>query len=117
MNDIAGPFAGIVFGISNTIGTIPGMVAPMLTAVITKHHTQKEWQVVFWICCGIYFIGGTICMILLEATTQSWAEIKPAVKVISAASSKNTVSLSDSRSVYSLKSFMSNETEEEVIHL
>jgi hypothetical protein len=75
MNDIAGPFAGNVFGISNTIGTIPGMVAPLLTLVITKHHTQKEWQVVFWITAVIYFVGGTVCMILLEATTQTWAEV------------------------------------------
>ena len=75
MNDIAGPFAGIVFGISNTIATIPGIVSPMLTAVITKHHTQKEWQVVFWITAVIYFVGGTVCMILLEATTQPWAEV------------------------------------------
>ena len=35
INDVAGPFSGIVFGISNTIGTIPGMVGPYITSVIT----------------------------------------------------------------------------------
>jgi len=25
MNDVAGPYAGIIFGISNTFGTIPGI--------------------------------------------------------------------------------------------
>ena len=25
MNDIAGPYAGIIFGISNTFATVPGM--------------------------------------------------------------------------------------------
>ncbi len=33
--DIASPFAGILFGISNTFATIPGFVAPYVVGVIT----------------------------------------------------------------------------------
>ena len=75
INDISGPFSGIVFGISNTIGTIPGIIAPFSASLLTPHGTQQEWQVVFWITAVIYFVGGTVCMILLEATTQPWAEV------------------------------------------
>lgn len=36
-NDIAGPYSGIVFGISNTFATIPGFIAPGLVGIITKN--------------------------------------------------------------------------------
>lgn len=37
INDISGPFSGILFGISNTIATVPGFVAPALVGIITKN--------------------------------------------------------------------------------
>ena len=36
-NDIAGPYSGIVFGISNTIATIPGLVSPYIASILTTH--------------------------------------------------------------------------------
>jgi ACS family sodium-dependent inorganic phosphate cotransporter-like MFS transporter 5 len=36
-NDIGGTFAGIVFGLSNTIGTISGIVAPYLVGELTPN--------------------------------------------------------------------------------
>jgi ACS family sodium-dependent inorganic phosphate cotransporter-like MFS transporter 5 len=35
--DVAGPFSSLLFGISNTMATIPGIVAPYLVGVITKN--------------------------------------------------------------------------------
>ena len=37
INEISGQFSGIVFGISNTIATIPGIIAHYLVGVITKN--------------------------------------------------------------------------------
>lgn len=37
INDIAGPFSGIVFGLSNTIATLPGIISPNLASAITKN--------------------------------------------------------------------------------
>ncbi len=37
LNDIAGPFSGIVFGVSNTIGTVPGLLSPYIASVFTSH--------------------------------------------------------------------------------
>lgn len=37
INDIAGPYSGIVFGLSNTIATLPGIISPNMASAITKH--------------------------------------------------------------------------------
>lgn len=36
-NDIGGSYAGLVFGLSNTIGTIPGVIAPYLVGALTPN--------------------------------------------------------------------------------
>ena len=38
-NDIGGAYSGIVFGISNTIGTVSGIIAPYLVGVLTRNVT------------------------------------------------------------------------------
>jgi hypothetical protein len=35
-NDIAPAYAGIVFGISNTLATIPGIVSPYIVGALTE---------------------------------------------------------------------------------
>lgn len=98
INDIAGPFSGILFGLSNTISTVPGIVSPYLASLITKNvknliliiicqltikldfvkilkQTQKEWQIVFIICTLVYFVGGSLSVYLLDARMQPWAKI------------------------------------------
>ena len=39
-NDIAGSFAGLSFGISNTVGTIPGFIVPFMVGALTTHVIQ-----------------------------------------------------------------------------
>jgi ACS family sodium-dependent inorganic phosphate cotransporter-like MFS transporter 5 len=36
-NDVGGAFSGMVFGISNTIGTLSGIVAPYLVGALTRN--------------------------------------------------------------------------------
>ena len=37
INDIAGPYSGIIFGISNTMATLTGIISPFIASTITKH--------------------------------------------------------------------------------
>ncbi len=37
INDIAGPFSGILFGISNTMATLTGIISPNVAAALTKN--------------------------------------------------------------------------------
>jgi len=36
-NDIAGVYSGIVFSIANTLGSIPGFLAPYSVGILTKN--------------------------------------------------------------------------------
>lgn len=36
-NDIGGSFAGLSFGMANTVGTVPGFVAPLMVGALTKN--------------------------------------------------------------------------------
>ena len=44
VNDIAGRFSGIVFGIANTFGTIQGIICPYIVGVITKDVFKYEFK-------------------------------------------------------------------------
>ncbi|CAF0884906.1 unnamed protein product [Brachionus calyciflorus] len=76
INDIAGPYSGILFGISNTIATIPGILSPSIAGVLTKNHSQKEWQMVFLLCALIYIIFGILSLVLLDSNLQKWSKIE-----------------------------------------
>lgn len=36
-NDIAPSYAGIIFGISNTFATLPGIISPYIVGALTQH--------------------------------------------------------------------------------
>ncbi|XP_055959203.1 sialin [Patella vulgata] len=75
-NDIAPQYAGIIFGISNTLATIPGIIAPTVVDAITPHGTQAEWQIVFYITAGIYVGGAIIYLLMGSGEIQKWAVSK-----------------------------------------
>ena len=118
INDIAGPYSGIVFGFSNTIATIPGLISPYIASSITTHviiyksfnelmtsfiikiyfinqnkQTAKEWQIVFIICAVVYFVGGSLCIALLETEIQPWAIIEKKAAESDLENDKNLMSL------------------------
>lgn len=35
INDISGPFSGILFGVSNTIAALPGIICPYIVGILT----------------------------------------------------------------------------------
>eukprot|EP00741_Cyanophora_paradoxa_P007706 tig00001187_g7455.t1 len=53
--DIAPKYAGVLLGISNTAGALPGIVGVALTGYILD--TFKSWNVVFYTVIGFYIFG------------------------------------------------------------
>ncbi|XP_059615178.1 vesicular glutamate transporter 1-like [Phlebotomus argentipes] len=71
--DLAPNHASVILGFSNMIGTIPGIVSPLLTGVITKDRTKEQWQIVFYITSGIYCVGCVIYWFWSSGELQPWA--------------------------------------------
>ncbi|CAF4737396.1 unnamed protein product [Rotaria socialis] len=71
-NDIAPAYAGIVFGISNTFATIPGIVSPYIVGALTEKDSNN-WRIVFFICAAIYIIGMIVFLFIGSGDVQPWA--------------------------------------------
>ena len=74
VNEIGGKFSGVLYGISNTFATIPGIVAPYIVSVITTNQTQEEWRIVFYLSSVIFFCGGVFYTIFASSVPEEWAE-------------------------------------------
>lgn len=76
--DLSPNFAGFLYGIMNTVGSIAGMIIPPIVEEIAGKYGNpiEKWQILFWIgatvCIGsmvIFIIGGS-------GEIQSWNEIQ-----------------------------------------
>eukprot|EP00095_Tigriopus_kingsejongensis_P003697 maker-scaffold1581_size34907-snap-gene-0.7 protein:Tk03697 transcript:maker-scaffold1581_size34907-snap-gene-0.7-mRNA-1 annotation:"vesicular glutamate transporter -like" len=74
--DIAPQYAAILMGISNTIGTIPGIISPVITGYIVKEGTAQEWQYVFLIVAVVYMVGAVAYGFLASGERQDWSRIE-----------------------------------------
>jgi len=77
--DLSPYYGGVLFGIGNTIATIPGIVAPLVAgAIIPTVHAgdpapRAAWQEVFWIGFGVSIFGWSWWMI------GARAELEPSI--------------------------------------
>lgn len=71
--DIAPRYAGFLLGITNTFGTIPGVVAPIVTGYFTEDHSLDGWRRVFWLAAGIQISGAVFYTIFSSGKLQKWA--------------------------------------------
>nr|XP_040045516.1 sialin isoform X1 [Gasterosteus aculeatus aculeatus]XP_040045517.1 sialin isoform X1 [Gasterosteus aculeatus aculeatus] len=74
--DIAPRYAGLLLGITNTFGTIPGVVAPIATGYFTEDRTMAGWRKVFWVAAGINVVGAIIFTIFSSGKIQKWAVVE-----------------------------------------
>jgi len=59
--DIGPRYAGVLMGITNTVGTIPGILAPALTGFIIQF--TGSWDLVFYLAAGISGIGALVWLL------------------------------------------------------
>uniref|UniRef100_A0A3B4G4Q5 Solute carrier family 17 member 8 n=1 Tax=Pundamilia nyererei TaxID=303518 RepID=A0A3B4G4Q5_9CICH len=71
--DIAPRYASILMGISNGVGTLSGMVCPLIVGAMTKHKTRLEWQNVFIIAAMVHYSGVIFYAIFASGEQQEWA--------------------------------------------
>jgi len=80
-NDIGGSYSGIIYGISNTIGTIASVLVALLVGILTQNKTQAEWQFVYLIAAGVYTTGGLVFLLFAGGETLHWAIAKKSPNV------------------------------------
>ncbi|GFR68866.1 vesicular glutamate transporter 1 [Elysia marginata] len=71
--DIGPRFAGVMFGIGNSIATVTGIVSPIVVGAITSGKSREEWQIVFFICAGISILAAILFDCFAQGHVQAWA--------------------------------------------
>ncbi|KRY73799.1 Sialin, partial [Trichinella pseudospiralis] len=88
--DLCPQYTGIVFGISNTLATIPGIVGPNITGYLTRGAPSFEsWRIVFFIAGAHYFVSVIFYAIFAQGTVQPWAQAKSPQNVTLAATEED----------------------------
>ena len=72
--EVAGPYSGVLFGITNTMAQIPGFLTPVIVSSMTGSGQMSEWYQVFTIAGLIYIVGGLVYIFLGTSESQNWAE-------------------------------------------
>ncbi|XP_058937948.1 vesicular glutamate transporter 3 isoform X2 [Kogia breviceps] len=72
--DIAPRYASILMGVSNGVGTLSGMVCPLIVGAMTKHKTREEWQNVFLIAALVHYSGVIFYGVFASGEKQEWAD-------------------------------------------
>ncbi|XP_073252217.1 sialin-like [Porites lutea] len=71
--DIAPRFSGVLMGITNSAGTIPGIIGPFVVGLLTYNQpTRLQWQKVFYISAGMYVIGWVTFVLFASGKVQEW---------------------------------------------
>lgn len=76
--DLAPPYAGTLMGITNTLATMPGFIAPSVVGYITyRNQTAEAWRKVFYIAAAIYAFGTIFYGLFGSGEVQPWAAAVP----------------------------------------
>jgi MFS family permease len=65
--DVGGRFAGTLSGSMNMMGNFGGMAGPIVVGLILQH-TNRNWEITFWLSSAIYFLGG-LCWWVIDPVT------------------------------------------------
>lgn len=76
--DLSPNFAGLLFGISNTLMSAAGVVSPIVIGLtVTNESDRTQWRVVFLGISVILFVGNLLYVIFGQMTVQPWNGCKP----------------------------------------
>ncbi|XP_037799883.1 putative inorganic phosphate cotransporter [Penaeus monodon] len=75
--DLAPNLAGTLMGLSLTVGSAPGFLAPLLSGVIVSgDQTLAGWRTVFIISASVYVLTGFVYISFITAEQQSWNNVE-----------------------------------------
>ncbi|KAJ6222360.1 hypothetical protein RDWZM_000905 [Blomia tropicalis] len=78
--DISLHYSGTIYGITNAIASIPGILSPLVVGfLINLHGGIQGWNLVFYSAAGVYIFGIVFFLIFATAKRQPW-DIEPQSK-------------------------------------
>lgn len=72
--DLSPNFSATIMALSNGLGCLSGMVAPLSVGFLTQNKTISEWRVVFWIMFGALFLSNIFYVLVGSGEVQPWNE-------------------------------------------
>ncbi|XP_068218377.1 putative inorganic phosphate cotransporter isoform X2 [Palaemon carinicauda] len=64
---------GVIKGMSNTLASTTGFIAPLVTgSIIVGNETLSAWRTAFLIAAALYIIPGTIYLVFMTEKVQPW---------------------------------------------
>ncbi|XP_008192799.2 sialin-like isoform X1 [Tribolium castaneum] len=77
MLDVSPNFAGTICGLVNTFSSFTAYISTeMVTALLRKDNTFKEWRFVFAIVFGVEVVATGVYLIFCSGEKQSWDSVK-----------------------------------------
>ena len=73
-SELAGPYSGVLFGVTNTFAQIPGFITPLLVSTMTPNGNLQEWYNVFTLGGCVYIFGGLVYLFFGKCERQPWAK-------------------------------------------
>ncbi|CAM4955054.1 unnamed protein product [Rotaria socialis] len=71
--DIGGHYAGVLMGISNSIGSTPGFLTPIITGyVVDDSYSKREWDILFVISMVIGALALVFYIVFADGELQPW---------------------------------------------
>jgi hypothetical protein len=71
--ELAPKYAGVLTGITNTFGVIPGFLVPAFVAYMTPNGSRAEWTFVFSLAGGVCIFGALVYLLFGSSELQPWA--------------------------------------------
>ncbi|EDS29565.1 sialin [Culex quinquefasciatus] len=97
--DLSPKSAGVIMGIVNSVSTLAGIIAPVVTGLLTSNKTADEWRLVFFITAGVNMVGFVVYWFWASGELQPWSiEVQERKRVENGADKKgfdNRLSVED----------------------
>ncbi|EDS29564.1 sialin [Culex quinquefasciatus] len=71
--DLSSKSAGVLMGIGNSASTIAGIIAPVVTGLLTSNKSPDEWRAVFYITAGLQLVGLVVYWFWASGELQPWS--------------------------------------------